>query len=587
MSERARALSGSLVLGRYRIVRELARGGMGMVYLGRIEGAAGFAKPVVIKRVLSHMDDEEGARAQFVREARLLSELHHPGIVGVIDFGQERDSYVMVLEYVHGYHLGNWLKYARETRGNLEWDFAVHAISRVLSALHYAHTRTGVDGRPRPIIHRDVSPANVLIDLQGSVRLLDFGIARSAEEPDEFKTQEGIVKGKLPYIAPEMYQGVEASVSSDIYAAGVSLYQLLSGKNPFSAKDMSTIVMRVLSYEPPPISSLRDDVPADLDRVLAKALCKKPAERYATAEDFASALGSLFERSEAEVLADFRDAVIADFCGELPERLQLPALSTLDAAWRESGSDPAYVQPLQSSSRPPGSDRTTVVQLPGDSISERTLRELTTLGSGHDLMAGVAQTPAPPRASSARVVGLSMLGAAVIAGGVAAAAILFNRPAPPPAAPQRYLLVERQAAPSQSTPPPASASADAAPPPAPAPDRENSATAAAPVTSSKAVPPARAATDLERLTAAFAKKQAALQSCFRQNAGQLQGVPEVSVHFKLTPAGAIQSAALSPAALGGTALGQCLLTVARTAQFPALGKEIAFSIPITAQVVSR
>jgi len=596
VSDSQRALSGSIVLGRYRIVRELARGGMGMVYLGRVEGAAGFAKPVVIKRVLSHMDDEDSVRAQFVREARLLSDLHHPGIVGVIDFGQERDSYLMVLEYVHGYNLGHWLKYARETRGNLEWDFAAFAMSRVLAALHYAHGRVASDGRLRPIIHRDVSPANVLVDLQGNVRLLDFGIARSAEEPDEFKTQEGIVKGKLPYIAPEMYQGNEASVASDIYAAGVSLYQLLAGKNPFSAKDMSAIVTRVLTHEPPPLSSLRDDIPAELDGVVSMAIHKKPAERYTSAQEFANALSSLFERSETEILADFRDAIVTDFCGDLPDRLQLPALATLDAAWRESSPDPTREESLQISSRPPSSDRTSVVRLPEDRISERTIRELTTPGSGHPVPGGfgyasphglehaVSPIPAP---TGRRTIFFSMLGAGLIASAVAAGVVLFGKGETKDPGPQRYLLVERQGAPAPSAGP-----AAAAPPPAPVastgtispPPAEGSPSSS---TSPSAAGAQRAATDAERLTAAFAKKQGAVQSCFAKSAGELEGSPQISVHFKVSPSGAVHGASLVPAALSSTALGQCVLGVARGAQFPALGKEVAFSIPITARVVQR
>jgi serine/threonine protein kinase len=592
VSDSQRALSGSIVLGRYRIVRELARGGMGMVYLGRVEGAAGFAKPVVIKRVLSHMDDEEGVRAQFVREARLLSDLQHPGIVGVIDFGQERDSYLMVLEYVHGYNLGHWLKYARETRGNLEWDFATFAMARVLAALHYAHSRVAVDGRARPIIHRDISPANVLVDLQGNVRLLDFGIARSSEEPDEFKTQEGIVKGKLPYIAPEMYQGVEASVASDIYAAGVSLYQLLSGKNPFSAKDMSTIVTRVLTYDPPPLASMRDDVPPDLDSVLAQAMHKKPAERYGTAAEFASALTSLFERSETEILGDFRDAVIADFTGDLPDRLQLPALATLDAAWRESSSDPTHEESLLASSKPPSSDRTSVVRVPNDRLSEQTLRELTT-DSGRVARAAVrregsagAPAAAPRPGISSRTIALSMLGAALIAGGVAAAVVVFGKPEPRENAPQRYLLVER--------PPTAAASPSVLAPEPPAPaasaavqDPEQATVANTPPPVASPPTAGRSATDAERLTAAFAKKQGAVQGCFTKSAGQLEGSPQVSVHFKVSATGAIQGASIAPAQLSGTTLGQCVLAVAGSTQFPALGKEVAFSIPITARVVQR
>jgi len=586
VTDSQRALSGTVVLGRYRIVRELARGGMGMVYLGRIEGAAGFAKPVVIKRVLSHIDDEESVRAQFVREARLLSELRHPGIVGVIDFGQERDSYLMVLEYVHGYNLGHWLRYARETRGNLEWDFAVFAMTKVLAALHYAHGRTGPDGRPRPIIHRDISPANVLVDLQANVHLLDFGIARSADEPDEYKTQEGIVKGKLPYIAPEMYQGIEASVASDVYAAGVSLYQLLSGKNPFSAKDMSAIVTRVLTHDPPPLSSLRDDVPADLDVLLSKAMRKKANERYASAEEFATALSSLFERSESEILVDFRNAVVADFSGDLPDRLQLPALATLDAAWRESSPDPTRELPLQSSSRPPQSDKTAVVRVPADRMSDQTVRELTTGKTLADIAPTVA-APIPGGTGvgiSTRTIVLFVLGTALIAGVVAAAVVFFGK-APPPPVPQRYLLVERQSAPAPaSTAAPVGATA---PVPASSAEAHGGPSVSSPPPA--APPPAagRPVSEASLLTQAFAKRQGAVQSCFSSNAGQLEGSPQVSVHFKISGTGTVLGATIAPASLGGTTLGQCVLGVARGTQFPAMGKEVAFSIPITARVVQR
>jgi len=215
MTDSARGMAGRLALGRYRVVRELARGGMGMLYLGRVEGAAGFSKPVVIKRVLSQADEGKNARAQFIREARLLSELHHPNIVGVIDFGEEDDGYLMILEYVHGFHVGLWLRYVLEQGRKFHWEFAALIVIKVLAALHYAHNRIGPDGKKSPIIHRDVSPGNVLIDLQGSVRLLDFGIARAADD-EEGKTQTGVVKGKLPFIAPEIYRSSDASPVSDV-----------------------------------------------------------------------------------------------------------------------------------------------------------------------------------------------------------------------------------------------------------------------------------------------------------------------------------------------------------------------------------
>ncbi|HEU5074408.1 MAG TPA: protein kinase, partial [Polyangiaceae bacterium] len=131
MTKNRDELIGSLVLGRYRIVRPLAQGGMGAVYLARVEGAAGFSKPVVIKRVLPHLNDVKQSQAQFVREARILSNLQHPNIVGVIDFAEEQGALLMVLDYVHGYHIGQWLKYLGETGRRLPWEAAVLVISRV------------------------------------------------------------------------------------------------------------------------------------------------------------------------------------------------------------------------------------------------------------------------------------------------------------------------------------------------------------------------------------------------------------------------------------------------------------------------
>lgn len=600
MNDSMRVLSGSLALGRYRVVKELARGGMGMVYLGRIEGAAGFAKPVVIKRVLSHIDESDGSRAQFIREARLLSELNHPNIVGVIDFGEESDSYLMILEYVHGYHLGNWLRYVRRTRGRLEWDFAVYATVRVLSALHYAHTRVGPEGKVNPIIHRDVSPGNVLLDLQGNVRLLDFGIARATEETDEFKTQEGIVKGKLPYIAPEMYQSSEASVASDVYATGVMLYQLLSGKNPFSGKDMSAIVTRVLQYTPPPISSLREDTPKELDAVIGRAIAKKPGARYESAQAFAQALGGLLQRSEAELVESLRAAVSVDFTGDMPSVLGVPSLADLDQSWRASSPEPEEAEALHVSSLAPEEISTAIVDVvPGKYVSDATIQGRGAAPSRaseppQELTTGSAQA-AP---GSTRAIVLGMIGAGLLAGVVIAGVLLWGQSNAP--AGQRFLLVERPGGPQQAHSP--SSGSQTEPPvektKGGADASEESKQEAKPteleelteVKRSEAEGPRAKptrASEPERLTASFARRQAAVQGCFSKAAGALEGTPQLSVHFQLDAQGRVKSATLTPAGLAGTSLGQCLLGVARGTKFPASGKPVAFAIPITARVRSQ
>jgi serine/threonine-protein kinase len=254
-------LIGKLVLGRYRVIQPLARGGMGMVYLGRIEGAAGFSKPVVIKRVLPHLTAESESSEQFAREARILSNLQHPGIVGVLDFGEVNQAYVMVLEYVHGYHLGYWLRYVLKAQGRMSWELATLVIVRVLDALSYAHSFRRSDGTRAEVIHRDISPGNILLDVDGNVRLVDFGIARMADEAGEYRTQDGVVKGKLPFVPPEIYASQPPSVRSDIYTCGVVLYQLLTGRNPFSGRDMTDTISRVVHYTAPPVAAIREDVP--------------------------------------------------------------------------------------------------------------------------------------------------------------------------------------------------------------------------------------------------------------------------------------------------------------------------------------
>src|ERR1044071_4607327 len=148
-------------------------------------------------------------------------------------------------------------------------------MTQVLDALEYAHTFARADGTPMQIIHRDVSPGNILLDSQGNVKLLDFGIARANEGGGEYKTRDGYFKGKLTYAAPEIYEGTAASPQSDVYSAGVVLYQLVSGENPFRGKDTPDIVRRVLQVMPPPLAATRDDIPDDLDEVVSRAIKKK------------------------------------------------------------------------------------------------------------------------------------------------------------------------------------------------------------------------------------------------------------------------------------------------------------------------
>lgn len=573
-------LIGSLVLGRYRVVRPLAQGGMGAVYLARVEGAAGFSKPVVIKRVLPHLNDTKHSNAQFVREARILSHLQHPGIVGVIDFAEERGALLMVLDYVHGYHVGQWLKYLRETDRQLPWEVAALVILRVLAALHYAHTFTRSDGSKAEVVHRDVSPGNILLDLDGNVRLLDFGIALMAEDKANYQTQDGTFKGKLPYVAPEIYANEKATPKSDVYAAGVVLYQLLAGENPFAAKDMSATVRRVLTLEPPPLRASRRDVPPELDRVIAKAIAKNPRARFQTAEAFAAELRALLPRREDEVFAELSAMIRADFTGDMPKLLHLHTLELLEAAWRDAQTGPEETfTPLKSSVPPTVRERLLVI---GGSPS---------LG---DVIVQPTSSPAAERRGiSNKQLVAAVVAAALLAGGMATAAVLLTRPAPAPTA-QRFLVVEadgaRQtpvAAPSaredagedelglRTVPIDSEAVLTAVAPSAQAPDGARA----------NGKPPA-GGDGAAQLSRAFARKQAAIQGCFQTHTQTLEGNPHLAIRFSVSSAGNVVSAAVQPAALASTALGQCLQGVARSTEFGPQPEARSFTIPIHARAAA-
>lgn len=559
MTELRDPLIGQLVLGRYRIVQLLARGGMAAVFLARVEGAAGFSKPVVVKRILPHLCGSSDDEAQFILEAQILSNLRHPGIVNVLDFGRLDGSHLMVLEYVHGYHLGQWLKYVLIKRGQFPWEAGVWVILQVLTALHYAHTYTRTDGSRAAIVHRDISPANILIDLDGTVRLTDFGIARiEAEQTSKIDRNENIFRGKFPYAAPELFSGGKATALTDVYACGVVLYQILSGTNPFTAEDATAIVRRVLTLFPIGISKVRPDVPAELDQVLERVMSKEPEDRHPSAKDFAAALRAVLPRTESEIAGETAALVRRDFTGDLPRLLQRESLASLEVAWHKVASQPNIplgptAPPTDGRIRFASSQEPTIVAAPGD----------------------------PPVLGSTRHAGLRltipMLLAGIVSAAVALAASLFVRERHANTQTQ-FLVVESR----EDTAPSADASSSAAM----APGRP--ATAAAPQHAPSADLKAtrqngRAKDPQAALSLALSRRQAEIQSCFRQHAAEIQGSPQLSIRFSINGEGRVLEARISPAPIAATALGNCLERIARTTNFGPQDSALEFTIPITAR----
>ncbi len=573
-------LLGQLVMGRYRIVRPLGRGGMGVVYLARLEGAAGFSRPVVIKRIVPDLTGDTTMSQLFVREARILSNLQNAGIVSVVDFGEENHAYVMVLEYVHGYNLGQWHRYVRQTRGQLPTTHANHIIIKTLEALHFAHTYRRPDGSQLRIIHRDVSPANILLDLRGAVKLHDFGIART-EDANEFKTTDGTFKGKLAFTPPEIFSGEPASPQSDLYACGVVLYQLLTSQNPFRAKEMGETVSKVLTYVPPPISAYRDDVPDGLDELVARSLAKKREDRFSSAAEFADALRALNPQKEDDIIQELGQCFAKDFAA-MPDAMHVDSLEARDSSWREAQEVLPPSSRLPLSSWPPGSGDMPVQELTQRDRTARAIKPSLTVPT-----LAVQELAAPARRGIPKVMMVAVGAALILALGALVVSLLR---APATEKPPRFLVVETpQSAPTQwNTQEPVATQTEALSPPAgsaPTPSTPGPTNPPEPKLTRPNASPSDGKPDPRKLSRTFAAHQGKVQGCFRQHAANVTGQPQVSIRFKVSTGGQVQSADVIPAGLATTPLGQCILNVARGVQFGPQSEAIVFAIPITARRV--
>ncbi len=261
--------------GRYEIVRTLGRGAMGVVYEGRDPK---LERQVAIKTILkSHLLDSTVAddySARFVREAQAVARLAHPNIVTVFDFGEQDEVAYLVMEFIHGRELAAHF----EAGDYLGLPRAVAVMGELLGALGYAHERG--------IVHRDIKPANVMIDAAGRVKLTDFGVARLADAGSE-RTMAGTMVGTPSYMSPEQVQGLAVGSRADLFAAGVILYQFLTHRKPFGGSGSFSIQQAIVHEHPPAPSTLDPSLPVAFDAVVARALAKNPADRYASAADFA------------------------------------------------------------------------------------------------------------------------------------------------------------------------------------------------------------------------------------------------------------------------------------------------------------
>lgn|GEM_PF-6303494 len=316
--------------GRYEIVHKLASGGMGEVFLARAQGAAGFQKFVVIKKILPHLLKDPRFVEGLVREAKLLVNLQHPNIVQVVDLGVEGDDYFMAMEYVHGHNMATITHYCATTQEVIPADACVYIVTQVLAALQYAHERKGPGGARQNIVHRDVSPQNVLIADDGQVRLTDFGIAKVLSEADHGYTNS--LKGKYRYMAPEAVDGGLVDHRYDLFATGILLFEGLCRRHLFAARRNEDILVQIRAAKMPDVEQYHPGVSPEVVRVLTHALAKDPDERYQSAREFADALrAAIHPVTEAQAGQSLK-AFIEDLYAKGDFPINKPKLSDLREA---------------------------------------------------------------------------------------------------------------------------------------------------------------------------------------------------------------------------------------------------------------
>ncbi len=289
-------LSGHVIDGKYELVSIAGEGGMATVYKARVRGAAGFQRPVAVKHIRPEYRALKNYIDMFIEEARVGSELAHPNIVQVHDFVSEAGSYYLVMEWVEGIDVGAFIKAYRDTKRDVPWPLAVSIGIGTLQGLGAAHERVGPDGTPAPVIHRDVSPHNILLGVNGVVKLSDFGLARARDRAGSL-TAPGTVKGKLSYLAPEVTFGKPNTVQSDLFGVGSVIWETLTAERLFDGRTDIEVFKKIRACQVPPIAERRPDVPAALASVLETALAADPANRFASAEEFAQALSQIMKQA--------------------------------------------------------------------------------------------------------------------------------------------------------------------------------------------------------------------------------------------------------------------------------------------------
>ncbi|MCA9631379.1 MAG: serine/threonine protein kinase [Myxococcales bacterium] len=459
-------------LGRYEFLVPIAQGGMAAVWAARLHGTRGFSKTVAIKTMLPTISDDPMFEQMFLDEATIASNIRHPNVVQIQDLGEQNDILYLVMEWVDGEPLSA-IRRAAAKEGGIPRNIAVRIVADACAGLHAAHELKDAQGELLGLVHRDISPQNILLTYDGQVKIVDFGVAKAGGR-SAAETNAGQIKGKPPYMSPEQALGEDIDRRTDLFALGIILYQLTTGKHPFRGESDVITLQNIVSDRPIVAPRAFDkDYPRPLETVVMKALARDPAERYQTAAEFEAALDRVFPPNMPRVRADDVGKFVTGLLGERGEKRREALREAIRAAdERAQGNQ----ERLQMRSMPDLVSQVSLppVSRPGDSVppSQGTLVDTMTVQlsthAAHGSSGHTSSLPPPPsgdyglahgtpygtetfapavkpkKSGAGLVIGL-LLGLAVLGGGAAFAVMKFQQK---PEAPQTAVANTAETAPT-------------------------------------------------------------------------------------------------------------------------------------------
>ena len=569
-------------LGRYELLARLATGGMGEIFLARLEGAAGFEKLYVVKRILPHLADDARFRQMLISEAQIASKMAHGNICQVYELGETGGVLYIVMEYLEGVTMLPLLRRASKAQAHLDFGFLATVVQQTCDALHYAHELKDRDGESLGLVHRDVTPSNIFLCDSGVSKILDFGIAK-AKGATSMKTEDGAVKGKYAYMAPEQLRGGSIDRRVDLFALGVVMYEMVALRRLFQRKTDYLTFRAVMEQPIPDIRRYRPDIPDPVANVLAKALDREPANRFETARQLGSAMTDAMSASHLRPWSqgDIGDFIKEGFAEELTKRSQqvatavhrthpgavgrstMPLIANEDSFSQQSedSDDDEFPSVETDVDSAPHFVSVITDRPPTDPFSQSTPPPFAAESTGsavqlRPLQGTVAvQSPSPnaqpivvvaPRSILWPILAIAMIG-------IAAAAL--------------FLVWKQTQNQQQNQQPPIVISQEKPDvPPLVEPPPESDAGVPLAGSASKLVKPPPIVVRPRTIDAAIAAKKAALTQCIIDNA---KGVTaDMMASLSIDTAGRASSVRILPDAMNVSPVGQCLRNVLTTTMFP-------------------